>query len=202
MGVLRIKAFIILFLLSCLSGLAGVSISSGAARTAVGGFFLVGICLALLAIIGKCENGFIRAFKAVKVKGYWRLKQHKNLLVTSPEEKPPPRFSRVGAWVGGARKSGGIRNKFLFFFFLLGIAGGRYSDLKLLTLCVILFGNAKNGFRRACKALNVKRYVNGYEGGSMGFYECFSEFFCGVCGVEKRLFLIYVRCNWKICYQI
>ena len=78
--------------------------------------------------------------------------------------------------MGSARKAGGIRDKFLLLP-LGGLAGGRYSDLKLLALCVILLGNAKNGFRRAWKALNVKRYGNRDMDGSMGFYVRFRGVF-------------------------
>ena len=52
--------------------------------------------------------------------------QKKNL---TDVEKPPPRLSRTGGWVGGsARKAGGHKDKFLLFLFLLGVAGGSNSE--------------------------------------------------------------------------
>jgi hypothetical protein len=70
------------------------------------------------------------------------LKQHKKPIVTSHEEKHPPRFSRVGGWAGSARKTGGIRDKFLLLPFG-GVAGDRYSDLKIIDVMRHYIGKRK-----------------------------------------------------------
>ena len=71
------------------------------------------------------------------VKGFFCAVANKLILTIKAGRK------KRAVWIGKiAERSGAILSA-SFFFFLLGVAGGRYSDLKLLTLCVILLENAK-----------------------------------------------------------
>jgi len=88
----------------------------------------------------------------------------KTCYITALQKRLPPLFAR--GWEGGqCAKSGGdyrespFFSSFFFFFLLLlllGVAGGSNSDLKNTSVMRHFIENAKNGFRRACKALNVK----------------------------------------------
>jgi len=65
-------------------------------------------------------------------------------------------------------------------------SGWGYYDQLTKVLFFFLLLEAKNGFRRAFKRLNVKRYGKGDKDGSTGFYERFRGFFIGGLGAKIR----------------